>query len=228
MSANAGFSAPPRAGAWPMYRAMVGVGLLCGILIVTVFEVTKPVIARNRAEALRQAIFEVLPAAESSKTYLFEESGEFELHEGDAAGRPAVHAGYDGRGSLVGFAVEGRGMGYQDTIRLLFGYSFTEEAIVGLRVLESKETPGLGDKISTDEGFRENFQRLDVSLDADESGLEHRIEAVKHGKKVNAWEVDGITGATISSVAVSEILDSSASSWIPRIRARIRDFEEAR
>ena len=46
---------------WPMYRAMVGVGLACGLLIVGVFVGTKPVIARNRAEALRAAIFEVLP-----------------------------------------------------------------------------------------------------------------------------------------------------------------------
>ena len=39
---------PARMQIWPMYRAMVGVGLLCGLLIVTVFQLTGPVIARNR------------------------------------------------------------------------------------------------------------------------------------------------------------------------------------
>ena len=37
-----------------MYRALVGVGLLCGLLIVSVYEITRPVIARNRAEALER------------------------------------------------------------------------------------------------------------------------------------------------------------------------------
>ena len=36
-------------------------------------------------------------------------------------------------------------MGYQDVIHVLWGYSITEEAIVGLKVLESRETPGLGE-----------------------------------------------------------------------------------
>ena len=45
---------------WPLYRAMVGVGLLCGLLIVVVFEVTRPVIARNRVLALERGILEVL------------------------------------------------------------------------------------------------------------------------------------------------------------------------
>ena len=44
-------------------------------------------------------------------------------------------------------------MGYQDVIRVLYGYSFAEEAVVGIRVLESKETPGLGTRIETDPDF---------------------------------------------------------------------------
>ena len=48
---------------------------------------------------------------------------------------------------IVGLAVEAQGMGYQDVIRVIYGYSFEQDAIVGIRVLESKETPGLGDKI---------------------------------------------------------------------------------
>ena len=54
---------------WHMYRAMVGIGLLCGLLIVSVFVSTRPVIERNRAEALQRAIFQVLPEARSSSTF---------------------------------------------------------------------------------------------------------------------------------------------------------------
>ena len=50
-----GTGAPPPS-AWPMARAMVGVGLACGLLIVLVVEWTRPAIERNRAEALQRAI----------------------------------------------------------------------------------------------------------------------------------------------------------------------------
>ena len=54
---------------WHMYRAMVGVGVMCGLLIVTVFQLTRPVIERNKAEALQRAIFQVLPDARSRQTF---------------------------------------------------------------------------------------------------------------------------------------------------------------
>ncbi len=216
-------SAPRTApGAWPMYRAMVGIGLLCGLLIVSVFQATGPVIARNRAEALERAIFQVLPEARSSVAFHLGAAG-FEPAP-DASGEDVVHAGYDAGGRLVGFAVQGAGMGYQDVIRVLFGYVPDQDAIVGIRVLESKETPGLGDRIETDPDFLANFKRLDVSLDADGKSLAHPILAVKQGEKTDAWQVDGITGATISSVAIANLLNRSATRWVPLLRANLQDF----
>jgi len=211
-----------------MYRSMVGIGLLCGFLIVVVFDLTKPVIERKKAEALQAAIFEVLPEAGSATTYLLEDDGTFEpLTEGaDAAPGRAVHAGYAEDGRLVGLAIEAEGMGYQDVIRVLYGYSFDLDAVVGVRVLESRETPGLGTRIETDPSFLENFERLDVRLDAAGESLANPISAVKHGTKEHPWQIDAITGATISSNAMATILDRSASFWVPRIRRRLDDFRE--
>jgi electron transport complex protein RnfG len=93
-------------------------------------------------------------------------------------------------------------------------------------VLASKETPGLGDRIETDAAFLKNFERLDVTLAEDHSAPANPIRAVKHGKKEHAWEVDGITGATISSVAIAAMLRDSTTFWIPRIRARLDDFQQ--
>jgi len=217
---------PVPAGAWKMYRAMVGVGLVCGLLIVTVFRVTLPVIQRNQAEALQRAIFQVLPEATSSETFRARGDSGFEPLGDAGSGGPLVHAGYDDAGALVGLAVEGRGMGYQDMIRVLWGYSFEEDAIVGLRVLESKETPGLGDRIETDAAFLENFRRLDVSLTADGSALANPIVAVKSGEKTQPWQVDGITGATISSKAIADILDGSGGEWVPRVRRHLEAFRK--
>jgi electron transport complex protein RnfG len=205
---------------------MVGVGLMCGLLIVSVFLVTRPVIERNKAEALQRAIFQVLPDARSSTTFSFDEDDGFRVLEGEGVGGQLVYAGYDDQRRLVGLAVEARGMGYQDVISLLYGYSFTDDAIVGIRVLETKETPGLGDKIETDPDFLENFVRLDVALTDDLTEIAHPIEPVKKGEKDQPWQVDGITGATISSKAVANILRSSSVFWVPRIRRHLDDFRE--
>ena len=218
-------AAPP--SSWQMYRSMVGVGVVCGLLIVSVFQLTRPVIERNKAEALQRAIFQVLPEARSSTTFRLAGEERFEIVQDEAAGGPRVYAGYDDDRQLVGLAVEAQGMGYQDVIRLLYGYSFAENAIVGIRVLESRETPGLGDKIETDPDFLANFERLDVSLTADLSAIVHPIEPVKHGKKTDPWQIDGITGATISSKAIANILSRSSSYWIPRMRQNLNDFREA-
>jgi len=216
-------AAPPPV--WPMYRALVGVGLLCGLLIVSVFELTRPVIERNRAEALRRAIFEVLPGSESVATFRALGDAGFEPLAGEPGGARLVHAGFDSDGHLVGVALEASGMGYQDVIRLLYGYSFEREAVIGIRVLESRETPGLGDKIETDPDFLANFESLDVSLDAEGARILHPIEAVKRGAKEHPWQIDGITGATISSAAIADMLRRSTATWISRIHRNRADFQ---
>ena len=227
MSQAQGVGPAPRPRPWHMYRSMVGVGLLCGLLIVTVFEVTRPVIARNKAEALKRAIFQVLPGARTSTTFRLESDDHFASLAGEANGEQLVYAGYDAEHRLVGLAVEAQGMGYQDVIRLLYGYSSAHGAVVGIRVLESRETPGLGDRIETDADFLKNFERLIVALKDDLSAIAHPIEFVKHGRKEHPWQVDGITGATISSAAISDILSRSTSYWIPRIQQNLNDFRGA-
>jgi electron transport complex protein RnfG len=225
----AGKALPPSAPApvWPMYRALVGVGMLCSLLIVSAFEITRPVIAKNRAEALERAIFQVLPAARSSRAFRPAEAGGFVPADGAVDGGDRVYAGFDNSGALVGIALEARGMGYQDTIHLLYGYTPQAAAIVGLQVLESKETPGLGDRIETDPAFRANFEHLDVALAADGSALAHAIEVVAHGTKTDAWQIDGITGATISSKAVGAMLDKSAGRLIPEVARHLDDLRAA-
>jgi len=224
MSAPLPVAAEPEVPVGRMYGALVGIGAVCGLLIVSAFVLTEPTIERKKAEALERAIFEVLPAASASAPFRLSADGRFERVETAAPGEDLVYAAYDAAGELVGLALEARAMGYAETIRMLYGYSVAEEAIVGLNVLESKETPGLGDRIETDAGFRENFRALDARLADDLEGLEHSIVTVKHGEKRNPWEIDGITGATIASKAVGRALDASAARWLPSVRRRLEDF----
>ncbi|WP_428264652.1 FMN-binding protein [Haliangium sp.] len=228
--AGAGAGAAPAAkpaSAWLMYRALVGIGLVCGLLIVTAYQMTLPIIEAKRAEALRAAIFRVLPEARSSTTFAAGADGFRALAADEAAKADdeVVYAGYGEDGRLVGLAIEAEGMGYQDVIKILYGYSFEHDAIIGMAVLESRETPGLGDKIETDPAFVNNFERLDVSLDASGEAVANPIVPVKSGTKTDPWQVDTITGATISSTAVADILRNSSERWMPRVDARQADFE---
>lgn len=208
-----------------IYGVVLSVGICCSLAIVTTYEVTRPIIQRNRISQRNDAIREILPSASSVAMFRLNERGnQFQVESSEATGPDLIFAGFDSQGTLVGIAIETSGMGYQDRIRLLYAYSTERQAITGTRVLESRETPGLGDRIESDNDFLSNFDSLDVSLDSNGTDLAHPIEFVKPGKRTSRWQIDGITGATISSRAIAEMLRDSAADWIPRVHARQADF----
>jgi electron transport complex protein RnfG len=207
--------------AWEMYRAIVGIGALCALVIVGVFQGTAARIRENQERFLADAIAEVLPAAATTSLLAFD--GQERLTLTDSGPALPVILGLDEDGQLVGAAIEGAGMGYQDTIRVLYAYSFADKAIVGMKVLETKETPGLGDKIESEPHFIANFESLDVRLDDAGIALQNPIVTVKQGEKTEAWQIDGITGATITSEAIGNIMNESAGTWVPILE---RDAEK--
>ena len=40
---------------------------------------------------------------------------------------------------------------------------------------------------------------------------------MKQGEKTEPWQIDGITGATITSEAIGNILNDSANAWVPML-----------
>jgi electron transport complex protein RnfG len=207
---------------WQMYRAIVGIGAFCALLIVTVFQVTAPRIAENQARFLAAAVAEVLPAATSTLAVDLDEQGQL-LETSETLALPAF-LGFNDDGELVGGVITGQGMGYQDNIRVLFSYSFEKQAIIGFKVLDSKETPGLGDKVEKEAHFLANFDALDARVSADGTALANAIVTVKQGEKTEPWQLDGITGATITSDAIGVILNTSASVWVPAFERDARNF----
>ena len=225
-TATSDMQAAPTSAA-SMYATVVGVGIACAVAIVSVYETTKPVIRRNTIEFRNQAILNVLPAARTSIAFRFDEAGKFEQTSPDSADGDLIFAGYDDNNNLVGLAIEAQGMGYQDIVSVLYGYSFEKQAIVGIRVLQSRETPGLGDRIEKDADFLRNFEALDVRLNPSGDELAHAIEFVKPGEKTAEWQIDGISGATITSRATADMLRDSSAVWVPRVYPRRTDFEFA-
>jgi electron transport complex protein RnfG len=214
-------SSVPRAGgdqsgSLRLVTTMAGIGLVCGVLIVLTFQLTFPVIEKNKTAALERAVFDVVPGAERKVTFRLV-GATLERVESRELGGRVYHACYDGEDHLVGVAVEASGQGFQETIRLLYGYSPYQGAIVGMKILESKETPGLGDKIGKDAEFLSNFDSLVVRLDAAGAPAAQPIPLVKPGQKTAPWQIEAITGATISSRAVAAILESSVAGAAPVI-----------
>jgi electron transport complex protein RnfG len=212
-----------RTSAWSMYRAIVGIGAFCALLIVVVFQATAERIADNKARFLSAAVAEVLPVSRSTAEVSLDVDGTLV-----AATEPAnlpVFLGYGEEGELVGAVITAQGMGYQDNITVLFSYSFDLEAIVGFKILESKETPGLGDKVEIEPHFLANFEALDARLNEDGTALANAIVTVKQGKKTEPWQLDGITGATITSDAIGAILNQGSSDWLPVLERDARAFQ---
>jgi electron transport complex protein RnfG len=208
-----------------MLLTMTGIGVFCALMIVLSYQGTLPRIEQLKAEALEKAIFKVVPGMESKRTFRMESDGSFTEVSGKEKDARLVYAGYDKEGKLVGVAVEAAGMGFADVIKVIYGYDPEKEAVVGFYVLESKETPGLGDKIEKDPNFLANFEALDVSLTEDKSKTKNTVAAVKHGEKKNNWEVDGITGATISSRAIGNLLGTSTAEMAPVLHKNKAFFE---
>jgi electron transport complex protein RnfG len=197
-------------------------GLISGIAIIGIYESTLPTITANKARELREAVFKVLPGV-SRMQALVHRDGELIVVEVPDKDEPVIYGGYDDQGDFVGYAIPAAGPGFQDTIAILYGYEPKKKLVVGMEVLESRETPGLGDKIYKDAAFVGAFSALSV---------EPQIVAVKKGTKSGANEIDAITGATISSKAVVRIINETHTVWSaqlppPGSEPAIRDTETA-
>lgn len=200
-----------------MILTLGGIAMLAGLLVVLVYHLTMPFIEANRQAALERAVFDVLPGAATRRDLRLTEEGVVPAAQADGGRR--LYAGYNADGGLVGVAIPAAGQGYQDTIRILYGYDPGCECIIGMAVLGHKETPGLGDKIVDDEEFHANFEGLQAELAPDGNGLRHPIRTVKHGEKDDPWEIDAISGATISSRAIGKMMNQSAQALIPVLKA---------
>jgi len=170
------------------------VGVVSGGALVGIYRYAQPRIEVNRERALRVAIFEVLPGAETHETI---------VKEGKT-----IYKGFDSSGRLIGYAFTGNGPGYQGTIEVMIGVDPELQKTKGIEILESVETPGLGAKI-TERLFRDKFRGLVIRP---------LIELIKGKSPEKPNQIQAITGATISSQAVIDILNKT----IKEIRGILR------
>jgi len=198
-----------------MIRTLGLLATICGVLIVSAYQVTLEPVAANKKIALERAVFKVIPGASSVKEFIAGPAGVEPAGATVPEGAVKFYAAYDQAGGLKGIAAEGAGKGYADTVRVMFAYNPAKQTITGMGVVSMRETPGIGDKITTDQAFLKNFEALDVKLAADLKALAHAVKVVKHGSKQNPWEIDAIAGATVTTKAVGRGINDSAQKLLP-------------
>ena len=124
-------------------------------------------------------------------------------YDGDDANIQSVHK------SEVGYIVETVTYGYAGEIRMFIGVNF-DGKVQGLVVREAHETLGLGSKILTDHVFLSQFLNKTGSFEVATQGADAFSgatgEAAVEGEAI---QVDGISGATVSSKAVVRCVNSA-------------------
>ena len=104
------------------------------------------------------------------------------------------------QGEAVGFAFTSSGEGYGGIIIVMVGVSL-DEKITGIEIIEHLETPGLGAIIEDPELFKNQFEGKSMN------GSQQGELIVVKGKTDKNWEVEAITGATISSRGVVQAVN---------------------
>ena len=117
---------------------------------------------------------------------------------------------------VAGWVAKADGQGYGDKVELLIGVDPDVQKITGMFVLEQKETPGLGNRISEPQ-WRNQFVGKSTATP---------LHVVKGKGEEGPDTIDAITGATISSRSITAIVNNTVSSLRGRLDATGKQFTE--
>lgn len=166
--------------------------IISGTVLAFLNAITKPRIEAHAARVLQNAVTDVLPGIDSYSRETIEDV-EFFL-------------GKDKEGNVINVAFQAIGNGFQSKLKILVGMDTEMKSILSINILEQMETPGLGTKIETDPGNKENrswFPHQFKGLNLDNQNVSLKNEEPDKDK----GQIMVITGATISSKAVVEIVN---------------------
>lgn len=159
------------------------------LLLCSTHMLTKNAIENQEIQSSESAKKIVLPQAESFKQSLSKDESF------------AYFVGMDAGGNTVGYVFKTEAKGYGGTVEIMTGIT-TDATIENVAILSHNETPGLGANVEN-ESFLEQF-KADVS-----SGTFTITKKVPQ----NDHEIEAVTGATISSKAVTNAVNEAVRSF---------------
>jgi Na+-translocating ferredoxin:NAD+ oxidoreductase subunit G len=166
------------------------------IILTMICLVTVGLVAVTFAFTLTDRERQAVIKANANRQLLFPDATEFVLLTTPTSNYhlPGLVEAYEARdtaGNLLGYLVTTQYRGYGGNVPVLFAFA-PDGQILRLKVLTNDETPGLGKKIEKD-AFLGQFAGLDLS-----KKLSVKTTAAGY------YIIDAISGATISSRAVTE------------------------
>ena len=127
----------------------------------------------------------------------------------DKGGQALYFTAKEKGGDIAGYAFEAEGGGFADKIVLLVAVDQSMENLLGIAILKTNETPGFGDKIKNPP-FKDQFSNCPI---------QEKLVVVKTGERSKAdREIVSISGATISSEAVTKIVNDAVIEMKRRIQ----------
>jgi electron transport complex protein RnfG len=200
----------PEVSSWKLLATLAIGGAAAGLLVVAVYKATLPTVEKYAAAKEATAVREVLKEPARWDT-LYLQKGvltKTPTAGDDRKGLPKAYLGFDASGNRLGAAVTAQEPGFQEEVLLMIGFEPSSGTLIGFKVLEEKETPGLGDKIERDTSFGSQF-----------AGRIAPLKGVRVRSATDLSQVQTITGATISSRAVIRIINHAMERWQPLLTA---------
>lgn len=162
--------------------------------LATINEVTTDIISEQQELSIQKSIFYTFNISleglsDDAITEKFNKS--FETTEINGK----TYYTYEENNKVVGYAVQLSGKGLWGTITGHVAFSPDHSKILGLNFISHSETPGLGGRIDEDE-YKNQFRN--IMLDQD--------PYITYGTEIGG-NVDAITGATLTSIAVKDFLN---------------------
>jgi electron transport complex protein RnfG len=169
-----------------------------GLLIAVTNAALSPRIRQNEINKRNRLVSALLP--EAKDFILLDEQVEIKSLQGKKED-VEIYRAVSEANECVGWSFEAVGSGFADKIKLVIALDKNFEKIAGFDVLSSFETPGFGDQIKYDY-YRNQFK----GAPAEELKLVSVGEPTEIDSKIVA-----ISGATVSSEAVVEIVSNSVT-----------------
>lgn len=165
--------------------------LVVSALLAGTNALTKEPIAQNELKKSQEAMHSVCPDAVS--------------FEGEKGIEIEVYKALNESGEVIGCAIPVTSKGYGGDVSVMVGISSVDGGMVtGVEILSHSETPGLGAN-ATSEDFRNQFK--------DNPSL-HGFSVVKDGTGGSEGKIDAITGATITSNAVTNAVNEALNIYM--------------
>ena len=180
--------------------ALGAAAAVCVAILSVVNQQTAPRISEQRLAAKLTILSEVLPGVNAGQSLL---QDCLQVTDEQLLGKAAAQTLYRWRqhGELSAYIIETTAPdGYSGNIDLIVAIT-PDGTVLGSRVLQHKETPGLGDKIETRRsGWMFSFNNKTVTGD----------NATKWAVRKDGGEFDQFTGATITPRAVISAVRKAA------------------